>query len=85
MGSLCTCSSEEDANQVDRSTQEPKLIVWGDLVNSETRIVMTLLSMARVRYEMQQVTTPDIDYGSGMQTDSQPDKEHFLEMPLENL
>ena len=51
MGSSC-CTSE-DYNHIDRtSPQEARLIVWGDIVNSETRVVMTLLNLAKVRFEL---------------------------------
>jgi hypothetical protein len=44
MGSLC---SSQDENQVDRTPVEAPLVVWGDVVNSESRVVMTLLALAR--------------------------------------
>ena len=55
MGSIC---SSPDENHVDRTPQEKPLVLWGDIVNSETRVIMTLLSLAKVRYEFQQVNTP---------------------------
>ena len=48
MGSIC---SSPDENQVDRSPVELPLIVWGDIFNSETRVVMTLLQLAKTRFE----------------------------------
>lgn len=77
MGSLC---ATEDTTQISRMPQESRLIVWGDIVNSETRVVMTLLSLARIRYELQQVGTPDVDYGGGPQS-ADLDKEDYLEVP----
>ena len=55
MGSLC---SSPDENQVDRTPVEAPLVLWGDVVNSESRIVMTLLALAKIRYQFQQVSTP---------------------------
>ena len=48
MGSLC---STPDENLIDRMPRELPLVVWGDIVNSETRIIMTLLTLAKVKYE----------------------------------
>ena len=48
MGSIC---SSPDENQIDRTPQEIPLVLWGDITNSETRVTMTLLSLAKVRYE----------------------------------
>lgn len=48
MGSIC---SSPDENQVDRSVFEAPLVVWGDIVTSEARVAMTLLTLARVRFE----------------------------------
>ena len=60
-------------------------MVWGDVVNSETRVVMNLLSLANIRYELQQVATPDVDYGSGIAASASPEKEDYLEIPLDQL
>lgn len=55
MGSIC---SSPDENQVDRSPVEAPLIVWGDVVSSEPRVIMTLLTLSKTRFEFQQVNTP---------------------------
>ena len=38
--------------------EDKPLVLWGDITNSETRVIMTLLTLAKVRYEFQQVSTP---------------------------
>ena len=38
--------------------EDKPLVLWGDITNSETRVLMTLLTLAKVRYEFQQVSTP---------------------------
>ena len=76
MGSIC---SSPDENQIDRSPQEIPLVLWGDVTNSETRVTMTLLSLAKVRYEFQQVSTP-VETQDG--TQNKPlQKEDYLEVP----
>ena len=56
MGSIC---SSPDENTVDnRLPTEAPLVLWGDIASSETRVAMTLLNLAKVRYEFQQVQTP---------------------------
>ena len=56
MGSIC---SSPDENQLEgRAPEDKPLVLWGDITNSETRVVMTLLTLAKVRYEFQQVSTP---------------------------
>ena len=55
MGSIC---SSPDENQVERAIFEAPLVIWGDIVSSETRVAMTLLTLAKVRFEFQQVDTP---------------------------
>ena len=48
MGSIC---SSPDENQVDRSIPVAPIVLWGDITTSEARVAMTLLSIAKVRYE----------------------------------
>lgn len=50
MGSIC---ASEDENQIARSQAEAPLVVWGDVVNGEPRVIMTLLTLAKTRYEFQ--------------------------------
>ena len=38
--------------------KELPLILWGDIVNSETRTVMSLLTLAKARFEFQHIPTP---------------------------
>ena len=82
MGSLC---SSPDENQVDRTPVEAPLVLWGDVVNSESRIVMSLLAMAKIRYQFQQVSTPedDIDDLKAGRGGHQPVvcKEDWLDIP----
>ena len=84
MGSLC---SSPDENQVDRTPVEAPLVLWGDVVNSESRVVMTLLALAKIRYQFQHVSVPvdaadqsDLKHRNGI---SQPllSKEDWLEIP----
>ena len=82
MGSLC---SSPDENQVDRTVQEAPIVLWGDIVSSESRVIMTLLSLAKVRYEFQHVSTPvedEPEHELGV-SQAQPSlrKEDFLEVP----
>ena len=80
MGSIC---SSPDENQIDRSPSEAPLILWGDIANSETRVIMTLLSIAKVRYEFQQVNTPEADPTEDDlgKSATQLQKEDYLEVP----
>ena len=48
MGSIC---SSPDENHVDRSVFQAPLMLWGDIVCSEARVAMTLLTLAKVRFE----------------------------------
>ena len=90
MGSIC--SSQDEAQLDSRSPQDTPLILWGDITNSESRVMMTLLSLAKVRYEMQQVNTPvntssedELGQESSAQADmgSKLRKEDYLEVPEE--
>ena len=56
MGTLC--SSNDEATQVSTQQVEAPIVVWGDIANSESRVIMTLLALTRTRYEFQQVATP---------------------------
>ena len=56
MGSLC--SNDEENQSVERLPKELPIVIWGDIVNSETRTVMSLLTLAKVRFEFQHVSTP---------------------------
>ena len=52
------CSNDEENQRVERLPKELPVIIWGDIVNSETRIVMSLLTMAKVRFDFQHISTP---------------------------
>ena len=53
MGSIC---ATPDENQLEgRAPEDKPLVLWGDITNSESRVIMTLLTLAKVRYEFQQV------------------------------
>ena len=84
MGSLC--SSTDDDSMMSRAPVEAPLVVWGDIVSSESRVTMTLLAMTQTRYEFQQIATPidgtDLDdpYSSAM---AQLCKEDWLEVPTD--
>ena len=69
---------------MDRSPQEVPLVLWGDITCSETRVLMTLLSLAKVRYEFQQVSTPvegtESKSGGGGNAPKLM-KENYLEVP----
>ena len=60
-------------------------MLWGDIMNSESRVVMTLLSLAKVRFEFQHVLTPEESGPEGELgvSQSQPElrKEDYLEVP----
>ena len=57
MGSLCS-NDEENQSVVESLPKELPIVIWGDIVNSETRTVMSLLTLAKVRFEFQHVSTP---------------------------
>ena len=84
MGSIC--SSPEDG-QIEEHPGSSPLVLWGDVQQSETRVVMTLLYLAKIKYEFQQVTIP-VSTGPG-NVSQLPKKEDYLEMneakPIQNL
>ena len=83
MGSIC---ATPDENQLEgRAPEDKPLVLWSDITNSETRVIMTLLTLAKVRYEFQQVATPveaaHVDEGGVSQLTTQLHKENYLEVP----
>ena len=60
MGSICSAPDENIQTGEMPALPEVPLILWGDVVCSEARVSMTLLALAKVRFEFQHVDTPQI-------------------------
>lgn len=51
MGSICSAPDENIQTGEMPALPEVPLILWGDVVCSEARVSMTLLALAKVRFE----------------------------------
>ena len=64
MGSICSAPDEDSqigGSEKTTSQNEAPLVLWGDVVCSEARVAMTLLALAKVRFDFQHVDTPQIE------------------------